>query len=229
MQLAVQPEGALVQPDGQRNAQRIAVLECHGALDAHHVGGQADMIIIRMHQAARQLQRLHIAAAEGHLRLIVRHQLIAGTGAAHGAQGQVLAKRIQLLLPQVRIGQQPAVRHIHQTLGNGQQRRALGNAGQHIIAEPFHAEAAYAADHQVRALEGLLQLLNLIKLHALGKITVEFQVAVGLAGVFDDFAVQMRAHQAHLAAVFARRKGQRRAHHARAYDRDNSHLKQILL
>ena len=58
---------------------------------------------------------------------------------------------------------------------------------------------------------------------------MEFQVAIGLAGVIDDFAVQMRAYQAHFIAVFTRWEGQRRAHHARAYDRDNSHLKQILL
>ena len=56
---------------------------------------------------------------------------------------------------------------------------------------------------------------------------MEFQVAIGLAGVIDDLAVQMRAYQAHFIAVFTRWKGQRRAHHARAYDRNDSHFSNL--
>ena len=183
------------------------------------------MVVVRLHDGFDLLQHLHLRAAEAHLGLVVRHQLIAGAGAADGGEVNALADFVQLLLPQGGIGEERAVRRVHQAFGDGQNHHIFGQAGQHIVAKPLHAKTAHASDDQIAALERLFHFLHLIVPNAGGKVDIELGVTVGCAACIDDFTIQMRAHKAHLVAVFAGGKCQRRAHHARADNRDDCHMR----
>ena len=180
------------------------------------------MVIARLKQRFEELERLRVLAAEGHVGLVAVGQFIAGAGPAHGVE--VAPQAAQLALVVERIGDEPPV-FLDHALGHGQNGQRLRQYGQHRLQKPVHAKAGNAADHGVRALQRFGKLLELIVLVTLRQLPAHVQVPARLAGMLDDLAVERRADQPHLVAVFAGGDADGRAHHARADDGDDRHRK----
>ena len=76
----------LLDTDGQRRSQGIAVLKSNGALQSHHIQSKTDDIIIRRENVPQPFQRLKIRAAVSYERRVVIRQVSCGTRAADGVQ-----------------------------------------------------------------------------------------------------------------------------------------------
>ena len=84
MQRAAHAFDALGKADGQRYGQRIGVFHGHSAFHARHIGGQADVVILRFKNGFQPAQHFNIRPAESNQGGVMIGQLIAGAGAAHG-------------------------------------------------------------------------------------------------------------------------------------------------
>ena len=78
----VVPEAFTVEADRQRYAERVAVFQRNGAFNAGNVGRDAYVLIVGRKVALYAFENIDVAAAEGHLRLVVGDELIACARAA---------------------------------------------------------------------------------------------------------------------------------------------------
>ena len=191
--------------DRQGNAQGIGILHGDGALDTGHVRGQADVIIVCGQKGFDIFQRLHVFAAEGHMAVVMVCQLIAGAGTADGVEVDIFTCGLTLG-ENGRIGDQGAVFQIDHTLGDSQKRDSLRKDRQDLITEPVQAEAGYAAQNQVRALQSLFQLFNLIIFDAVMEGPLQCDMKVVLSEMINDLPVQRRSDQADFMSVLKSRK-----------------------
>ena len=225
MRCAADAVDLLAEPDGQRHAQRIGVFECDGALDTHHFGREMDVVVVRTHQVAQQFERLHIAAAEGDDRLVVRHQFVARTRAAHGIQ--IHFAGCDIALPIFGIADQRTVVVRNESLGHRQHGRCVRNVGKHPLHKPVYAETVYAADDHIGPFQCFFQLLDVKIFHARRERLVELRMLARPFRFGDDLLVQMRTGKPHVVSVLPGGKGQCRTHHAGADDCDIAHIGKI--
>lgn len=168
-------------------------------------------------------QRLHVFPAEGDLGLVVRHQFIAGAGAADRVQFHSASDGVQLLLPKFRIAKQFSIRRVHQAFRDAQNRRPVRNFGQDKIRKPGNAETGDAADDEIRPPDDCFQFFNLIIGNARREVLFKFRMPSGFPADINNFFVQMRPAQPDFVPVFSGGKGERTAHHARADNCHNCH------
>ena len=89
---------SLVDADGQRDAEGIAVFHRDRTFHIDRICGKADAVIVGRRRRLYHAQRRRVLSAKGHLGLIVCHRLIAGARTADGTRRDVLSERGELLL-----------------------------------------------------------------------------------------------------------------------------------
>ena len=158
-------------------------------------------------------------------------ELVARARAADRADVAHDALCGEALAPELRIGEELAVRRVEEALRDGEHGNGDRNARQELVAEPVDAEARDAADHEVGALERAVELVDLVELDAvrerrdaLREVLGELRVAVGGAAGVDDLPVERGADEADRVSVFAGGEGERASHHAGADDDDGGHV-----
>mgnify|MGYP000471319390 CR=1 FL=1 len=78
----------------------------------------------------------------------------------------------------------------------------------------MHAERVNPADDQIRAIERLGQILNIIWRHPAGQLPAQTRVITAVHTRADDLRVQMRTDETHFVTVIGQGPGNRRAHQA---------------
>src|SRR5215210_8322547 len=87
----------------------------------------------------------------------------------------------------------------------------------------MHPERVDPAHGDLRSLERLFGLLELVRAHALRHLQVEVGVNTSLFDAVYDVAVEVGAYQAHLVAVVRERERERRGHYPRPQNSYRSH------
>ena len=209
-----------IQTDSQRYGHGIGILESHGAFESDHVVGQRNMIIRTLHSLLHHPQRFVVLAAEPHLGRVHEYQFIGGTRAADRTDVTHDTALGQFAHPIARIGEQRPVVRSTKSLRNGQHRDFRIESRKNFLQKPVDAERGNAADHEIRTLDDLLPLLEIMETYIFGERTAELFVFSGFQITVDDFVVETSADDVHFMAVFSRRKCQSRSHHTGSDDCD---------
>ena len=109
------------------------------------------MIILCCHNLFQGCESGCVLAAERDLCLVVSDELIACAGTADSAKRDLLADLIKLFLPELGVCHKLAVGHINKTLCDGEHDYVFRKDGKYIFRKPVDAEAADAANDDIRA------------------------------------------------------------------------------
>jgi hypothetical protein len=214
--------------DCKRYAECICVLESNCAFNTANVGGKAYVIVGSLKEITDLAEKLDLAAAEGYARGVKVCKLIAGARTANCAEVNVLlTASCCYLFHLFGVRDHLTFAKVDHTLGDRENRNAIGEARNYVIKIPIKTEAGNTADREICAFKSLFHLVNGVEFGSCGDGALEGEVLTGSACVCNDLAVKGRAYKTDLAAIVRSGPGDGRAHHTAADNCDNRMLRLV--
>lgn len=175
------------------------------------------MVVVGLEEFLPHVQDLLVLAGEGHAGVAVDRHFAGDRRTGDGGEGDLLAQFLGELVGQhVRQDLQVALVVGAQALGQRHHVHAGAQQPGELLTGPLDAEGVDTAHHEVDALEGLVGVLELVGLGALGHLELQIGVDAGLLDRVDDLAVQVGADQTDRVPVVGEGGGQGRGHDAGA-------------